>query len=225
MTSTPPLSATGEQDRNAPWTAAQRAEEWAGELRVNLVRLLAIAVFYGHHLINYYVRGLEITPKYHLIVTGIAAAWVAASLALHMVLVHRRNRPYVKYAAVFWDTFMTTTLLVFSDGPQSPLLVLLFLIIMTASLRLHLRLVWVASLLVLLSYGFVCGHSKWKRPQTRAPVHHHVIFVLALGTAGLLSGQGVRQARRFARDYADRLKPPEEVADSSSETAEKGGAS
>ena len=85
-------------------------------------------------------------------------------------------------------------------------LVLLLLIIATASLRIHLRLVWVASLLAVLSYGVVCGHSRWVRPDWRVPVHHHVVFLMALGTAGLLAGQAVRQTRRFAQDYRDRVK-------------------
>lgn len=192
---------------------------------MNLIRLVAIGLFYAQHLINYYVRGLEdLTPEYHLIVSGIAASWAGAALALHIRLAARRNPPYLKYAAVAWDSFMATSLLIVSDGPKSPLLVLLFLIVATASLRVHLRVVWVASVLVVLSYGVVCGHSKWVRPASRVPVHHHVIFVIALGAAGLLAGQGVRQTRRFARDYAERLaavggagRPPG--------AEEKGGAS
>ncbi len=41
MTPAQPPPATGGHDQRAPWTAAQRAEEWAGELRVNLIRLVA----------------------------------------------------------------------------------------------------------------------------------------------------------------------------------------
>ena len=194
-------------ERNAPWIAAQRAEEWAGELRVNLIRLVALSVFYAYHLFNFYVRQLpEITPQYHYIVSGITIAWAASAVVLHRSLVRRVNPPYVKYAAVGWDVFMATSLLIFSDGPRSPFLPLLLLIIATAPLRIHLRLVWVASLLSLLSYGVVCGHSKWIQPDGRVPIQHHVIFALSLGVAGLLAGQSVRQARRFAPEYADRIK-------------------
>ncbi len=222
MTSTPALPVMEEHDQDAPWKAAQRAEEWAGELRVNLIRLVAIAAFYGHHLFNYYVRGLpDLTSQYHLTVTGIAAAWTAAALALHTGLVRRLNPPYVKYAAVAWDAFMTTSLLIFSDGPKSSLLVLLLLIIATAPLRIHLRLIWVASLLTVLSYGVVCGHSKWVRPEWQVPVQHHVIFLLALGTAGLLAGQSVRHTRRFALYYTDRLKSAERIAETASPAEEE----
>lgn len=222
---TPTQSPTaGGHDHQAPWTAAQRAEEWAGELRVNLIRMVAIAAFYAQHLINYYFRKMaDLTPEFHLIVTGIALSWTAAALALHIGLVRRRSLPYLKYAAVAWDCFMATSLLIVSDGPRSPLLVVLLLIVATASLRVHLRLVWVASLLVILSYGVVCGHSRWVRPESRIPVHHHVIFVLALGSAGLLAGQSVRQTRRFARDYADRLESVARLATASSRAEEGEG--
>lgn len=221
MTPAQPPPAGG-QDHEAPWTAAGRAEEWAGELRVNLIRMVAIAAFYGQHLINYYVRKMaDLTPEYHLVVTGIALSWTAAALALHVALAGRRQLPYLKYAAVAWDCFMATSLLIVSDGPRSPLLVLLFLIVATASLRVHLRLVWVASVLVLLSYGAVCAHSRWVRPESRVPVHHHVIFALALGSAGLLAGQAVRQTRRFARDYADRVEAVNRLASASSPTQAK----
>jgi len=205
--SSPAVAAVTAHDHDLVWKAAQRAEEWAGELRVNLIRLVAITCFYAHHLVNYYVRDLpNLTSQYHLIVSGIAVAWVGAALALHTQLIRRRNPSWAKYAAVAWDAFMTTSLLIFTDGPQSIFLVLLLLIIATASLRIHLRLVWVASLLAVLSYGVVCGHSRWVRPDWRVPVHHHVVFLMALGTAGLLAGQAVRQTRRFAQDYRDRVK-------------------
>jgi hypothetical protein len=36
---------------------------------------------------------------------------------------------------------------------------------------------------------------------------------MSLIGAGVLAGQAVRQARRFALDYADRIRPEEEAAD------------
>ncbi len=201
---------------DAAWRAASRAEEWAGELRVNLIRLAAIAVFYGNHLIDFYLRDLGISAEYHLTVTCVAAAWAAAALAIHTVLTRRGNPGYLKYVALGWDVFMATSLIVFSNGPRSPFLVLLLLILFSASLRLNLRLVWTASLAVALSYGVACGHSKWVSPETRVPVKEHVVFLLALATGGLLAGQAVRQSRRFARNHAERLFATSETAEAAS---------
>ena len=220
MASSPTIPAVSEPNQDAAWRAAFRAEEWAGELRVNLVRLVAIAVFYGNHLVNFYLRDIGLSSEFHLTVTCIAAAWAAAALAIHIVLARRGNPHYLKYAALGWDVFMTTSLIVFSDGPQSPFLILLLLIIITAPLRLNLRLVWIASLAVMLSYGVACGHSKWVRPETRVPVQDHAIFLLALATGGLLAGQCVRQSRRFARDHAERLLATSEIADTPSDVQE-----
>lgn len=189
------------------WTAARRMEAWAGELRVNLFRLVAIAAFYGHHLVNAFILKAELPPGYHLTVTGIAVAWTAAALVLHSGLLRRWNPPWLAHAAVAFDALMITTLLVLRDGPRSPLVLLLFLLVATAPLRLDLRLVWVAALLAIFSYAFACGHAKWKKPEWRVPRREQVILVIGLGCAGLLAGQAVRQSRRFARDFADRVRP------------------
>jgi hypothetical protein len=41
---------------DGPWADARRVEAWAGEVRVNLIRLVAVGVFYGQHLVNVYPR-------------------------------------------------------------------------------------------------------------------------------------------------------------------------
>ncbi len=195
------------------WVATQRAEEWAGEVRVNLIRLVAIAAFYGHHLVNYYLFKLPLTAEFHAAATGVAAAWTCAALALHLALRRRGTPPGLKYGAVAFDALMVSALLVLTgDGARSVLALLLFLLIATAALRLRLRLVWAATLLAIAAYLFVCGHDRWGRklPEAhRVPRQQQVIFVIGLGCAGLLAGQSVRQARRFARDYADRVRPEE----------------
>jgi len=190
-----------------PWNAAQRVETWAGELRVNVIRLAAIVGFYGHHLFNQFVLKQEFPPGYTLSVTAIAVIWSVGGLALHVALTSKWMPTGLRFAAVGFDVVMTTALLLLSDGPRSPLVVLLFLVIATAPLRIDLRLVWTATLLALLSYAFICGHAKWRRPEWQIPRRQQVIAALALVAAGFLAGQQVRQARRFAEDYADRVRP------------------
>lgn len=212
MTSQPSIPGWRGNHQDFAWKAAVRAEEWAGEMRVNLLRLVAIAVFYGHHLLNFYLQDLGLTPRFHVIVSSIAVSWAAAALATHLILTKQGNRRFLKYATLSWDVFMTTSLIAFSGGPQSQFLILLLLILFTAPLRLNLRLVWVATLAVALSYGTICGHSKWVNVETQIPVVHHVIFFLGLATAGLVAGQCVRQARRFAQNYAERLLALNDIA-------------
>jgi len=189
------------------WLAAERVERWAGELRINLIRLVAIAAFYGHHLFNRFVLKECFPPNYSLAVTATAAIWTLGALALHLSLTNQRVPAGLRYIAVGFDVLMITSLLMVSDGPRSTLVVLLFLVVATSTLRFDLRLVWVATALTLLSYGLVCGHAKWIKPERQIPRRQQVIMVLSLSAAGVLAGQGVRQARRFAQDYADRVRP------------------
>ena len=35
------------------WPTISRPEAWAGELRVNVIRMIAIVLFYGGHLIEW----------------------------------------------------------------------------------------------------------------------------------------------------------------------------
>ena len=35
------------------WDEVRRVEQWAGEVRVNLIRLTGIVLFYGRHLADY----------------------------------------------------------------------------------------------------------------------------------------------------------------------------
>jgi hypothetical protein len=191
------------------WLAAQKIEEWAGEVRVNLVRLVAVAAFYAHHLANVYLFRVDLPAGFHLVMTGVAASWTAAAVVLHAALSRRWNPPFLKYAAVSFDALMATVLLVLSDGPRGPFVALLFLLIATAPMRLQLRLVWTATLLAILAYAFACGHARWVKPEWRVPRTQQGIVVLALAAAGVLAGQAVRQSRRFALDYADRVRPEE----------------
>ncbi|HXX92136.1 MAG TPA: hypothetical protein VEN81_00790 [Planctomycetota bacterium] len=204
----------GEFSEEAAWSAAQRIEAWAGEVRVNLIRLVAIAGLFGHHLINRYLLKLDMPADYHRAVTGIAVGWTLAALALHSALSRRWNPPGLRYAAVAFDAMMIASVLLVSDGPRGPFFMLLFLLVATAGLRLDLRLVWTAAALAILAYLLACGHDRWVRQlaeHDRVPRQHQVIVVIGLACAGLLAGQAVRQTRRFARDLADRMKPEETV--------------
>jgi len=197
-----------DEERNEiPWTAALRVETWVGELRVNVIRLAAIAAFYGHHLFNRYILKHEIPPGYTAAVTGIALAWAFGALAIHIALTNERMPTGLRFVAVGFDMILATALLLLSDGPQSPLVVLLFLVLATSPLRVDLRVVWTATFLALLSYAFVCGHAKWKRPEWQVPRRQQVIMGLALSAAGFLAGQSARQSRRLAQDYAERVRP------------------
>ena len=201
------------------WENARRIEAWAGEVRVNLIRLAAIIAFYGNHLVQtYFVSEGRSDSGFHVAVTAISLAWAASVLALYVCLSRRYVPPALKYVAVAWDIVMVTAVLIVAGVPTSTLAVLYFLVIASAPLRLSLPLAYFASLGSMAAYVLFLGYYKYflvgveryptdPRRLTRAD---QVIFVLALGAAGLFAGQMVRQARRLAQGYVVDIEEPRE---------------
>lgn len=194
------------------WADTRRLEEWAGEARVNLIRVLAILVFYANHLLNVYVFRDDPTASgsYHVAVTALTVSWAILAFVIWYLLSRRLVLPLLKYVATAGDLALLTLLLAQGGGMKSPLVVLYFLVIAAAALRLSLPLVYFATLGSIACYLFLLGAYAWyqvgweeyySNPFVRIPRAHQVIFVLALGTAGFLAGQVVRQARRLVRGY------------------------
>jgi hypothetical protein len=204
------------------WADACRIEAWAGEVRVNLIRLVAIIAFYGYHLINVYlVPGNEaLRGVYHATITALILAWSGTVMILHFCLSRRWVPPALKYASTLWDIVLITGLVAFTrDRPTSPFTALYFLVIASSALRVSLKLVYVATLGSIAAYLFLLGfYAFWvvgydiyyANESTRIPRAHEVIFVLALGTAGLFAGQVVRQARRLVEGYPVTVAGPQE---------------
>ena len=55
------------------WELSRRVEAWAGEIRVNLIRIAAIVLFYGRHLIEVMLapKDSPVRGEYHLRVTAV----------------------------------------------------------------------------------------------------------------------------------------------------------
>jgi hypothetical protein len=184
-------------------------ERWAGEVRVNLLRLGALAAFYAYHLVNYSVNrddpGLTVT--FHQSVTAVVLAWAGAAVLLHLALARGWWLPALPFAAVLTDAGLTACLLVLGDGPRSPLVSVYFLLIASTPLRLSRAVVVTGTLAAVVGYFLVLGHYAYIRigadayygnPSLRVPRPQQVILVLALVTSGLFAGQSVRQALRLA---------------------------
>jgi hypothetical protein len=199
-----------------PWADAQRLEGWAGEIRVNMIRAAALVAFYGHHLVNVYVLRDDpsLRGQFHAVVTGVVLVWAFIILALHLCLMRRYVPPVLKFVSTGADIVLITAMLMLTgEGPRSPLMLLFFLVIASAPLRLSLPLVYLATLgamaasvaLVGFQYFILLGPSAYYLPahdQERVARPVQIIFLLALGAAGLLAGQMVRQARRLVEGYS-----------------------
>jgi hypothetical protein len=207
-----------------PWADAQRLEGWAGEIRVNMIRAAALVVFYGHHLVNVYLLRDDpsLRGQFHAVVTGVVLVWAFIILALHLCLTRRYVPPALKFVSTGADLILITAMLMLTgEGPRSPLVLLYFLVIASAPLRLSLPLVYMATLgamaasvaLVGFQYFILIGPSSY---YDDAHIHDRVarpaqiIFLLALGAAGLLAGQMVRQARRLVEGYSVAVEETQE---------------
>src|SRR5262249_33463678 len=95
------------------WEDAQRIEGWAGEIRVNLIRLAALLISHGHPLVNVFLiqDDPSVRGDYHAAVTALVLAWAVAILVVHLCLSRRWVPPALKYATTAWDLFLITTLL------------------------------------------------------------------------------------------------------------------
>jgi hypothetical protein len=126
------------------WFIVGRWQEFEGEGRANLLRLIGLTLFYAVELINYY--GLNVgffemptvvSRAFHLAVTMLVVAWGMVCMG---VLYCRREGvfPYwLKFVSSACDLVFLTTVLTLADGPRSPLVVAYFPLIAAAALRFN----------------------------------------------------------------------------------------
>src|SRR5262245_62919351 len=138
------------------WFIVGRWQEYEGEARANLLRIIAIGMFYGVELINYHLVGRPDADfvAFHRRVTAVAVAWTMVSLAILLCLRRQIFPAALKYVSTACDLALLTTLASIDhgpanplpDGPNSPLITVYFLVIALAGLRFSLGLVCLATL-------------------------------------------------------------------------------
>src|SRR5207244_1312456 len=97
---------------------------------------------------------------------------------------------------------------------RSPLIVGYFLVLILATLRLSLPLIWFATISCGLAYLCVLGCAKWPEhlslsaslgqtaAELRVPRYHELIVLVAIVMAGVMLGQIIRRVRRMAEQFA-----------------------
>ena len=200
---------------DSSWDDARRLESWAGEYRLNLLRLVALAGFYAYHLLDAYLLRDDpaVRGQYHVLVSAVAFAWAVGAMVLHLCLVNRWVPAALPYLATAWDLVMITLVLVIGGDPRSVLAVLYLLVVAGAALRLALPLVYAATLGAMAAFLFFHGYVRFwlQLPAAERLAHpQQVLFLLALAVAGLLAGQVVRQGRRLSGGHPLAVVPPRE---------------
>jgi hypothetical protein len=205
------ISSPSEQDRS--WFIVGRWQEFEGEARANLLRIIGLGLFYIVHLMNYY--GFQLGPlelpkvegidrPFHQAVTALTAAWSMVGMGVLLCL-RRQFFPWtLKFFSTACDIILLTSILSVADGPKSPLIVGYFLIIALSTLRFNLPLVWCSAVGSMAGYLFLLGQAKWFRESMRVPRYQQIIVLLALLLTGIVLGQVIRRVRAMAVDYAQR---------------------
>src|SRR5689334_14707311 len=107
-------------DPDTRWQDARRVEAFAGEVRVNLIRLIAIVLFYARHLVQFFLASPNdpVRGMYHARVTIVSLAWAGAVVVLHLMLTRRRVPPGLGIATALYDVLMITLLCCIAGGPS-----------------------------------------------------------------------------------------------------------
>lgn len=195
------------------WFIVGRWQEYEGEARANLLRIIGIAAFYIIELVNYHGihLGMFEMPKvvdqtFHRAVTALAVAWTMVGLGVLLCLRRQIFPAPLKFISTGCDIVLLSSILTVADGPKSPLVVGYFLVIALSTVRFNLPLVRFATLGSMAGYVFLLGYAKWFTDRAiRVPRYHQLMFLLALALTGVVLGQVIRRVRSIAQEYADRL--------------------
>ncbi len=203
------------------WEDTRRLEGWAGEARINLIRAVALLGLYGAHLVDVVVfsDGDEARAAFHSALTALVAPYAVLVAILHACLVRRWVPPALKYVVTAIDLVLVTAVIaVTPEGPRSYLVILYFLVIAAAPLRLSIPLVATATFGAMAGYMIVMGEYAWHRigfEEYYTPGPHRIprvqqfVIEMSLLCAGVLAGQVVRQVRRVASGHAVVVAEPD----------------
>jgi hypothetical protein len=201
------------------WFIVRRWQEYDGESRANLLRIVSIGAFYVLELARFYVfenARAEHLP-FHRQATAIAVAWSMAALAVMLCLKIKMFPAALKYLSTAADVLLLTALAAITGDPSSPLILAYLLIMALTALRFSRGLIAFATIACMLAYLGLVGladakTSRWFDAEHAVPPVTQSITLLTLALTGLVLGQATGQARRMAGDYALRLAAAEKTA-------------
>lgn len=200
------------------WFVVGRWQEYAGEARANLLRIVAIGAFYVVELVQFHIinQGAEEGLPFHRTATAVAVAWTLLALGVLLCLRRQIFPPALKYISTGCDLLLLTCLALAvagpTGGPNSPLVLIYFLIIALAGLRFSVPLVWTATLGSMLAYltligaADMQGHGAWFDADHATPPVEQLMSLLSLGLVGVIVGQVVRRVRAIALEFRRRME-------------------
>jgi len=203
--------AASSSDRH--WFIVGRWQEYEGESRANLLRIVAIGTFYVVQLVHFYYFSAQgdVDKLFHQRATGVAVAWTMVALAVMLCLRRQIFPAALKYCSSACDLLLLTALASLAAGPHSPLVLAYFLIVVMAALRFSLGLVWFTTLGAMLGYWLLVGledskTSHWFDNNHAVPPVEQLVTLLSLGLTGIVVGQVVRRVKAMAAEFAERME-------------------
>lgn len=191
--------------REQAWFIASRWQQYEGEARANLLRLIGISVFYAIELLDFHgfrLGPIDLPPvvdqRFHSAMTALAVCWSMIAAGVHVCLTRRVFPGAIKYLSTLGDIALLTTVLAIADGPRSPLVAVYFLVLALATLRFHLDLIRFATATCATGYLILNVQAAWLWEAKRVPSYHAMIVMAALILTGVFLGQVLRRVRTMA---------------------------
>lgn len=203
----PPSTPTADRQ----WFIVRRWQTYASELRVLLLRVIAVVVLYGcqvAHYLSLSEEGQAANLSFQRVATGAAVLLIVVSLLVLLLVLKRILPVWLPFLTTVVDLLAIALLVGIAGGPMATSLTgAFYLVIAMAGLRFDLRLVWLATLGAMAAYMGTVGavDDAWFDTVHVVPIVQQGVSLACLGGTGIVVGQIVRLARPLAQQYHDRL--------------------
>lgn len=191
------MSTQAQQD----WWLFQRVQDVNSALKVNIVRAIAIVVYYAIHLANYLSLddATDATRQFHWNATLIFISGLLIVAAIFLAYYLRHLPPYAKFVSTSVDIALVVAAAAIGDRANSWLVVIFLLIIATTYLRFNMRLVLFATILSAAGYLALVGMSDpiWFDQNHATPVRQQAMVLAAILLTGVVGLQICRSCQSW----------------------------
>ncbi len=181
------------------------AEERSGERKINLLRLVAIAVFFLNELFNFHVLGV-VDSRLHMRAVFLLLSWeVYAAAAWYFVNRRGVYGRWMKYVSAGADALFLTLILVLVEGNNGPLVPMYYVLIIESSLRYSRRAIFASAAFSAAGYAAVWYFSFGNPRLVPISTYVAVLQILIMALVGAFAGYVVRKMRGLVLKFAHNL--------------------
>ena len=197
------------------WFITNRWQAFEGELRVAILRIVLVAMFYGLHLIHHLRWAVRSEGEliFHKQVTWLAAGGLFVSLAVLVALGQRFYPPVLKFGTTLLDLLLVTSVAALSSGPASPIVSGYYVILALSPLRFSVPLVWFATMGAMVGYVLLVGlvDTTWFDESHATEPIVQLITLCSMAAIGVAMGQLVRMMRLASQQFMFRHEHLEKI--------------